>query len=298
MDHAPERFDATPPAGEPDRPALGVLELTSIARGITVADAALKRAPSLLLMSRPVSSGKHLLMMRGQVAEVEESMIAAREIAGAGGGSGGSDSATHIKFSKRDEDGKELAGATMELRDSSGKTISTWISDGQVKDFYLYPGKYTFVETAAPDGYEVATAITFTVNEQGQVTVNGGSGGSGALLDELELPYAHEQLWRFLDAPVVADAWEEDTESVIIVETATVCAAIDSADAALKTAPVVLRDMRLAIGIAGKAFFTLTGELADVEAAAEVVRERCGARLLELACIARPVDELRGRLFF
>nr|QVD33047.1 nHalo-SpyC [synthetic construct] len=83
------------------------------------------------------------------------------------------DSATHIKFSKRDEDGRELAGATMELRDSSGKTISTWISDGHVKDFYLYPGKYTFVETAAPDGYEVATAITFTVNEQGQVTVNG-----------------------------------------------------------------------------------------------------------------------------
>ncbi|HER5679590.1 TPA: fibronectin-bing protein SfbII [Streptococcus pyogenes] len=83
------------------------------------------------------------------------------------------DSATHIKFSKRDIDGKELAGATMELRDSSGKTISTWISDGQVKDFYLMPGKYTFVETAAPDGYEVATAITFTVNEQGQVTVNG-----------------------------------------------------------------------------------------------------------------------------
>ncbi|VHL71147.1 fibronectin-bing protein SfbII [Streptococcus pyogenes] len=83
------------------------------------------------------------------------------------------DSATHIKFSKRDIDGKELAAATMELRDSSGKTISTWISDGQVKDFYLMPGKYTFVETAAPDGYEIATAITFTVNEQGQVTVNG-----------------------------------------------------------------------------------------------------------------------------
>lgn len=83
------------------------------------------------------------------------------------------DSATHIKFSKRDIDGKELAGATMELRDSSGKTISTWISDEQVKDFYLMPGKYTFVETAAPDGYEIATAITFTVNEQGQVTVNG-----------------------------------------------------------------------------------------------------------------------------
>nr|AHJ78619.1 SpyLigase [synthetic construct] len=90
----------------------------------------------------------------------------------------------HHDYDGQSGDGKELAGATMELRDSSGKTISTWISDGQVKDFYLYPGKYTFVETAAPDGYEVATAITFTVNEQGQVTVNGkatkgGSGGSG-----------------------------------------------------------------------------------------------------------------------
>nr|USU81762.1 SpyDock2.0 [synthetic construct] len=83
------------------------------------------------------------------------------------------DSATHIKFHKRDEDGRELAGATMELRDCSGKTISTWISDGHVKDFYLYPGKYTFVATAAPDGHHVATPIEFTVNEDGQVTVDG-----------------------------------------------------------------------------------------------------------------------------
>ncbi|HES7639602.1 TPA: fibronectin-bing protein SfbII [Streptococcus pyogenes] len=107
--------------------------------------------------SRPVDTLSGLSSERGQSGDmtIEE------------------DSATHIKFSKRDIDGKELAGATMELRDSSGKTISTWISDGQVKDFYLMPGKYTFVETAAPDGYEIATAITFTVNEQGQVTVTG-----------------------------------------------------------------------------------------------------------------------------
>ena len=29
------------------------------------------------------------------------------------------------------------------------KTISTWISDGQVERFLLMPEKYTFVETAA-----------------------------------------------------------------------------------------------------------------------------------------------------
>nr|USU81763.1 SpySwitch [synthetic construct] len=83
------------------------------------------------------------------------------------------DSATHIHFHKHDEDGRELAGATMELRDCSGKTISTWITDGHVKDFYLYPGKYTFVATAAPDGHHVATPIEFTINEDGQVTVDG-----------------------------------------------------------------------------------------------------------------------------
>lgn len=200
MDHAPNRFDR---ALEPDRPALGVLELSSIARGMVVADAAMKRAPSLLLVSRPVSSGKHLLMMRGRVAEIDESMRAARELA---------------------------------------------------------------------------------------------CEGVSALIDSLELAYADEQLWRFLDAPVVARAWEPDTESVAIVETATVCAALEAADAARKTAPVVLRDMRLAIGIAGKAFFTFTGTLADVEAAAEAAAERAGGRLLELRCIARPADELRGQL--
>lgn len=188
----------------PDRCALGILELSSIARGVLVADAAVKRAPSLLLMSRPVSSGKHLVMMRGQVAEVEESMEAARAIAAA------------------------------------------------------------------------------------------------ALIDSLELPYAHDQLWPLLAEPVEAAGWQADpaAESVAIVETATVCAAVGAADAAVKTAPVILRDMRLAVGISGKAFFSFTGDLADVEAAAEAAQAHAGPRLVAVEIIARPADEIRGRLIF
>jgi microcompartment protein CcmL/EutN len=34
-------------------PALGVLEITTIARGVVAADAGLKRAPAVLLHSRP-----------------------------------------------------------------------------------------------------------------------------------------------------------------------------------------------------------------------------------------------------
>lgn len=63
-------------------PALGVLELSTIARGVVVADAGLKRAPAVLLHSRAVSGGKHLVMFEGGVAEVEEALAAGARVAG------------------------------------------------------------------------------------------------------------------------------------------------------------------------------------------------------------------------
>jgi len=63
-------------------PALGLLELQSIARGVTVADALVKRAAVQLLLNRPVSPGKHLVLCSGEVADVEEAMLAGRAQAG------------------------------------------------------------------------------------------------------------------------------------------------------------------------------------------------------------------------
>ncbi len=63
-------------------PALGLLELQSIARGVTVADALVKRAAVQLHLNRPVSPGKHLVLCSGEVAEVEEAMLAGRAQAG------------------------------------------------------------------------------------------------------------------------------------------------------------------------------------------------------------------------
>jgi microcompartment protein CcmL/EutN len=185
-------------------PALGILELSSIARGIKVADAVVKRAPARLVMSRPVAGGKHLVVFEGPVAEVEESMGAGAELA------------------------------------------------------------------------------------------------ADELLDRLELPYAHEQLWAVLDEPVRGEGWAEDEESeaVAIVETRTVCAAIEAADAACKAAPVTIRDVRLAVGITGKAFFTFTGALADVEASADAARAAADERLLVLEVIPSPHAEIRGQLVF
>jgi microcompartment protein CcmL/EutN len=62
--------------------ALGLLEISSIARGMTVADALVKRAAVFLHLNRPVSPGKHLVLCSGEVADVEEALDAGRKQAG------------------------------------------------------------------------------------------------------------------------------------------------------------------------------------------------------------------------
>jgi microcompartment protein CcmL/EutN len=57
-------------------PALALLEIESLSRGLVVADALLKRAVVTLSRSEAVSPGKHLLIFSGSVAEVEESFLA------------------------------------------------------------------------------------------------------------------------------------------------------------------------------------------------------------------------------
>ncbi|MEZ4401685.1 MAG: BMC domain-containing protein [Kofleriaceae bacterium] len=193
------------PPGEPVGPALGLLELATVARGVVVADAALKRAPAVLVASRTLSGGKHLVVLTGGVAEVEEAMIAGRDAAG------------------------------------------------------------------------------------------------DRLRDRLELALADAQVWPMLAAAgvVVAADWADDAgaEAVAIVETSTVCAAIAAADAACKAADVVVRDVRLAVDLAGKAYFTMTGSLDAIDAAVDAARAVAGDRLVELERIAQPAPELRGRLF-
>ena len=63
--------------------SLGILEVSSIARGVVVADAMAKRAPVRILQSHPMSPGKHVVIVSGGVAEVEEAMAAGDEAAAA-----------------------------------------------------------------------------------------------------------------------------------------------------------------------------------------------------------------------
>ena len=88
-----------------------------------------------------------------------------------------------VAISKSDIYGKELAGAQMMLVDENGDTVDEWTSDSKEHIVRRLPaGAYTLKEVAAPEGYVIATDISFTVDEYGKVTV--GSVEAKAVTDD------------------------------------------------------------------------------------------------------------------
>lgn len=88
-----------------------------------------------------------------------------------------------VEFSKRDTDGNELKGAKLQIVDEKGNVIDEWTSDGTNHIVMkLKAGKYMLTEVAAPDGYEIATDISFEVFEDG--TVKAGNTETVAVSDD------------------------------------------------------------------------------------------------------------------
>ena len=84
------------------------------------------------------------------------------------------DKPTTVVIHKKDivdgENGEELPGAKLEVRDSSGKVIDSWTSGTTPHEIaYLAPGTYTLTEVTAPSGYDVAENVSFSVADNGQV---------------------------------------------------------------------------------------------------------------------------------
>ena len=84
------------------------------------------------------------------------------------------DDTTKVRISKRDiTTGEELPGATLQIIDENGNVVEEWVSTDEAHfiEGKLIAGKeYTLRETIAPDGYEIANEIKFTVNADGSVT--------------------------------------------------------------------------------------------------------------------------------
>ncbi len=62
--------------------SIGLIELSSVASGFSVADAALKAGNVKLMLSRSICSGKYMIVVAGETAGVEAAIETATEVAG------------------------------------------------------------------------------------------------------------------------------------------------------------------------------------------------------------------------
>jgi microcompartment protein CcmL/EutN len=178
----------------PMAPALGLMELSSIAQGLYVADEIVKKAPVKLLSMAPVSPGKILIVFAGDEASVRES---------------------HQR------------------------------------------------------GLEVS---------------------EGWLTDELLIPRLDPQVIPAINETVKV----ETLQATGMLETETAATCVIAADQAVKAAEVQLVEVRLARGIGGKGYFTVTGALEEVEAAlaAGEAEPRARGLLVNRILIPNPDPEL------
>lgn len=160
-----------PPSTAANIPTLGVLEFSSVARGLLVCDAVLKKAHIRVLRASPVGSGKFIVILTGGEADLLEAM-----------------------------------------------------NEG--------------------------TAL-----------------GDSFLQGHTYIPQIHAQV---VGALARKGRLELVLDAVGILESSSIAALIRAADLAAKTAQVQVVELTFDLDLGGKAFFTLTGELAEVLAALEV----------------------------
>ena len=182
-----------PPPPLAIEPALGLLELDSIAAGIAAGDAMAKRAPIEVLRAGTVHPGKYLVLVGGAVADVEEALDAGREV------------------------------------------------------------------------------------------------GAAAVRGLVLLPNVHPDVVAALRGARVALAGE----ALGVIETATVAATIEAADAGVKGARVRLAELRLADDLGGKGYLLFDGPVAEVEAAVEIGASRVAGAP---GVVARVIARLHGEM--
>ena len=178
--------------------SLGLIELTSIAAGMLAADTMLKTSQVELVISRTICSGKYMVLIGGDVAEVQSAVEAAE---------------------------KSL-------------------------DF--------------------------------------------AVIDTFVIPNVHPDVFPALAGHSNTD----ELEALGILESFSVASLIEGADAAVKAATVRLIEIRLAMALGGKAFCTITGDVAAVTSAVDAGARIIGEKglLVNKVVIPRPRPELLSEM--
>lgn len=135
-------------------------------------------------------------------------------------------------------------------------------------------------------GGDVA-GVTSSV-EAGQVI------GQGSVIDTFIIPNVHASLFPAISGTSTVD----ELEAMGIIESFSVAAMIEAADAAAKAAKVQIIELRLAMALGGKAFVTLTGDVAAAQAAVDAGAAVVAAKglLVNKVVIPNPRRELLSDL--
>ena len=118
--------------------------------------------------------------------------------------------------------------------------------------------------------------------------------GHFSTIDSFVIPNLHEAVF-----PAISGSSKVETlEALGVVESFSVAALIEGADAAVKAANVELIEIRLAMALGGKAFVTLTGNVAAVQSAVDAGAQVVGQKgmLVNKVVIPHPRPELLNEM--
>jgi microcompartment protein CcmL/EutN len=111
-----------------------------------------------------------------------------------------------------------------------------------------------------------------------------------AVIDSMTIPNVHPSVF-----PAIAGSNRTEARGALgILESFSVASLIEGADAAVKAARVELIEIRLAMALGGKAFATMTGNVAAVQAAIDAGAVSIGMKglLVNKVVIASPSPQL------
>jgi microcompartment protein CcmL/EutN len=128
-----------------------------------------------------------------------------------------------------------------------------------------------------------------------QAAVSAGiSAARFSVIDSFVIPNLHEAVF-----PAIAGSSKVETlDALGILESFSVASLIEGADAAVKAANVQLIEIRLAMALGGKAFVTLTGNVAAVQSAIDAGAQVVGQKgmLVNKVVIPSPRPELLNEM--
>ncbi|MDR2734694.1 MAG: BMC domain-containing protein [Spirochaetota bacterium] len=161
--------------------------------------------------------------------------------------------------------------------DAMAKAASIRIIDAKP----ICPGKYMIIiagELAAVDASLTA----------------GKKAGDTKIVDELLLPNLHTQIIPAIIGAASYPSWN----AIGIFEALSVTASIEAGDVAAKIADIFIPEIRLAVGLGGKSFVKMVGEIGEVETAMQAALTAIGKRGLVCSSVVIPNPDPSIREFF